>query len=227
MCLRVVPSELAKKGSQSWHSSIPHCLMSSSMLEKEITALCAALRKRVLSATMVWRKCVSLLLAIQDVTEKKWSHRQFSVLSSLWTHKSAIAGPKNLWSLLCCQEIKPTRAKLPSPSTLQRVELFWVSMIHGNAYQQHIWAYTGDPTIGFTILFNHSSFLLLGLQHLSALKSDMILSRVQTSQCSNWKKKSSWICFMIMQIIPTWVCIYLWSIRHMRYENRGQLQLPH
>lgn len=71
MCLRAVPSELAKEGSQSWHGSIPHCLMSLPMLEKEITALYAALRISVLSATLVWRKCVSLLLAIQDVTEKK------------------------------------------------------------------------------------------------------------------------------------------------------------
>lgn len=83
MCLRAVPPEVAKEGSQSWHRSIPHCLMSLSVLEKEITALYAALRKRVLTATMVWRKHVSLLLAIQDVTEKKWGHGQFSVLSSL------------------------------------------------------------------------------------------------------------------------------------------------
>lgn len=59
-----MPSELAKEGSQSWHRSIPHCLMSLSMLEKEITALYAALRKRVLNATIVWRKYVGLLLAI-------------------------------------------------------------------------------------------------------------------------------------------------------------------
>lgn len=47
------------------------------MLEKEITSLHAALRKRVLSATMVWRKCVSLLLAIQDVTEKNGATGSF------------------------------------------------------------------------------------------------------------------------------------------------------
>lgn len=46
MCLRAVPSEMAKEGSQSWHRSIPHCLMGLSMLEKEIIALYAALRKR-------------------------------------------------------------------------------------------------------------------------------------------------------------------------------------
>lgn len=83
MCLRAVPPEVAKEGSQSWHRSVPRCLMSLSVLEKEITALYAALRKRVLTATRVWRKHVSLLLAIQDVTEKKWGHGQFSVLSSL------------------------------------------------------------------------------------------------------------------------------------------------
>lgn len=40
------------------------------MLKKEITALYAALRKWVLNATIVWRKYVGLLLAIQDATEK-------------------------------------------------------------------------------------------------------------------------------------------------------------
>lgn len=84
MCLRAVPSELSKEGSQSCHRSIPHCLMHFSILEKKITALYAALRKLWVAA-MVWRKCVSLLLAIQDVPEKKRGHRQFSVSSSLKT----------------------------------------------------------------------------------------------------------------------------------------------
>lgn len=44
---------------------------------ENITALYAALRKRVLSATIVWRKCVSLLLAIQDVTEKNGATGSF------------------------------------------------------------------------------------------------------------------------------------------------------
>lgn len=101
-------------------------------------------------------KCSECYPGLEEVCEppvshpgchrKKGGHRQFSVLSSLWTHKSAITGPKNLWSLwshLPCQEIKPTKAKLPSPKTFQLVEVLCVSSIHYNVYQWHNWAYIG------------------------------------------------------------------------------------
>lgn len=71
MCLRAVPPEVAKEGSQSWHRSVPRCLMSLSVLEKEITALYAALRKRVLTATMVWRKHVRLLFSVTSRMSQK------------------------------------------------------------------------------------------------------------------------------------------------------------
>lgn len=231
MCLREVPPELAKEGSQSWHRSIPHCLMSLPVLEKRNHCFVCSFEQ----------KCSERYHGLEEVCEppvshpgchrKKWGHRQFSVSSSLWTHESAITGPKNLWSLwshLLCQEIKPTRAKLPSPRTFQLVEVFCYS----------VWSIitsTNDlvEPIGGTLKLDLPSYLTT--PHFCSLLISCIYQL--WSQTWFWAeyrlfndqigKKIPLYFSMIMWIIPTQVYIFLWSTRHTRCENSCQLQLPH
>lgn len=136
------------------------------------------------SATVYWRKSFCEPSVSHPGCSRKNGatgslHLPFSLNTQVGLKESVITGPKNLWSHLFCQKIKPTRAKLPSPSTFKLEKLFCISLILYNAYML-------DPILGTLKLdlpsyLNHSSFsLLLGLPSVSVLQPDTTLNRVKS-----------------------------------------------